>query len=132
VIVLDASALLAVLLDRPAGARVAAVFSSREREVAAPHLVDAEVAQVVRRYAARGELSEHVAVALVDDFLELPIVRYAHGPLLRRAFELRHNATIYDALYLALAEGLDCPLLTADRALASVPECRAAVEVIPD
>lgn len=128
--VLDASALLELLLGRPAGEPVAALLSRRDPELAAPHLLDAEVAQVVRRYAARGDLSATVAVALVDDLLELPIVRYPHAPLLRRAFELRENATVYDALYLALAEGLDCPLLTADGALATVPACRAVVQVL--
>ena len=60
----------------------------------------------------------------------MPIERHSHLPLVQRAFELRDNATIYDALYLVLAEVLEVKLLTRDRALARVPGVSAAVEVI--
>ena len=126
--VLDASVLVGFLLDRPGAARVADVLANDD--VAAPHLVDAEVAQVIRRYTARGDVTDGDGAAMLDDFLDLSLVRYSHAPLLRRAYELRHNATIYDALYLALAEGLGCPLLTADQSLAALPGCHAAVEVL--
>ena len=60
----------------------------------------------------------------------MPLRRYAHTPLLERIFELRDNATAYDAAYLALAEELDAPLLTRDDALRAVPDCSADVEVV--
>ena len=65
----------------------------------------------------------------VEDWLGLPVDRHPHDVLLPRIWELRHNATAYDASYLALAEVLDAPLVTCDRRLASVPEQSAIVEV---
>ena len=95
----------------------------------APHLLDAEVAHVLRRYVLRGELDIEQAGAALDDLANLPITRCPHGPFLGRALELRHNVTVYDALYLALGETLDAPVLTSDAALADVPGCRARVEL---
>jgi predicted nucleic acid-binding protein len=93
-------------------------------------LLDAEVGQVLRRLVASRALSAPRARDALDDLAALPIQRFAHGPLLARAFDLRHNTTIYDALYLVLAEGLRAPLLTRDRALASIPGHRAKVVVL--
>jgi len=131
VIILDASVVVDLLLDLPPYAeQIATRLTAEAPGLAAPHLLDAEVAQVLRRHVLRGELATEFAEAALDDLIALPIVRYPHAPLLARAFALRENATVYDALYLALAEGLDAPLLTRDAALAQIPGAKAQVEVI--
>jgi predicted nucleic acid-binding protein len=128
VIVLDASAALDFLLNlAPRAAFVEQRIIEAAAQLAAPHLLDAEVAQVLRRYVMRGELSANEALSVLADLGDLPIVRYPHGPFLERAFELRDNATIYDALYLALAESLGAPLLTSDKALAAIPGLQTQV-----
>lgn len=93
----------------------------------APHLVDAEVAQVLRRYLLRGDLELSRAELALQRLAALPLQRYAQGPLLVRALRLRENATVYDALYLTLAEVLQAPLLTRDRSLTEVPGHMATV-----
>ena len=98
--------------------------------VSAPHLLDVEVAQVIRRYALKGELSPAFAQMLVDDLTQLPITRYPHLGLVNRALEMLSNVTVYDGTYLALAEALDCPLLTGDQALMGIPGCTAEVHVL--
>ena len=102
----------------------------REREVWAPHLVDAEVGHVLRRAVASAELTARSAAAALDDLAEFPLRRAAHLGLLRRAWTLRKNVTFYDALYVALAERLDMPLLTFDRRLAAVPQAAKRVELL--
>lgn len=129
-IVADASVLLELLLRTPAGRELEDRLLDPDETLHAPHLVDVEVAQVTRRYGRCGELDEARGRQLLADLDHLPLQRYGHRPLLRRMWELRENATAYDAAYLALAEALDAPLLTRDRALASVPGCRARVEVV--
>jgi predicted nucleic acid-binding protein len=66
----------------------------------------------------------------VEDLESLPIVRYPHGPLLQRAWDVRRNVTAYDAMYIALAEALDVPLWTRDNRLAAAPGHAAVVEVV--
>jgi predicted nucleic acid-binding protein len=127
-IVLDASAAVDLLLNLEPRAR----FVRRQIERAAPalhapHLLDAEVAQVLRRYVLQAELPAAAAEAALVDLADLPLTRYRHGPFLHRALELRDNVTVYDALYLALAESLPAVLLTSDRALEHVPGCQAQV-----
>ncbi|SRR6266545_2248034 len=130
-IVLDASTVIDFLLTLPPCADVITErIRSEAPEVAAPHLIDAEVGQVLRRFVRAGQLDAVRAKQAIEDLLAMPIVRYPHGPLLQRAFELRENATVYDALYLALAEALDAPLITRDGALDTVPGCRAQVEAL--
>ena len=131
-IVADASAAVELLLraDGPAGRSLAARIAGRE-PVCAPHLLDAEVGQVVRRYVLRGEVSVARAAAAFEDLADLPIRRFPHTELLPRAFALRSNATVYDGIYLALAEALDAPLMSCDAALADVPRCTAKVEILP-
>ena len=130
-IVLDASVVLELLL------RTADSLDIEERVLAAgetlhaPHLLDIEVAQVLRRYAARGDISEHRGRLAIALLAQLPISRYAHEPLLPRIWALRTNLTAYDAAYVALAEGLTATLLTRDKALASAPAAaRAVIELI--
>jgi predicted nucleic acid-binding protein len=125
VIVADASLVVDGLLHPgPARDRV------RTEIVAGPELVDAEVANALRRRILARRIDVDVADGILDDYLALTIERYAHRPILRRAWELRHNATIYDALYIALAEMLDAPLVTRDAKLADVPGTRVTVEVV--
>lgn len=129
-IVVDASAVLEVLLRAPLADPVShRIFDSRET-LHAPHLLDLEVAQVLRRYCAMGELSAERGLEALDDLEDFPITRYAHEFFLRRIWELRSNVTAYDAVYLALAETLDAPLVTCDRALASSPGHKAQVELV--
>lgn len=129
-IVLDASVLVDLLLDLPPHAATIAARIRREApDLAAPHLADAEVGQVLRRFSTKG-LPAARAEAALGRLAALPFVRFPHTDLLARAFALRQNATVYDALYLALAEGLRAPLLTRDARLASIPGCRAKVEVL--
>lgn len=129
-IVLDASAALEILLrasDRPG--LVDRILRSGET-IAAPHLLDLEVLQVLRRFVLGGELTEDRAGEALEDHVALGIVRYPHDALLGRIWELRSNCTAYDAAYVALAEALDAVLITCDGRLAAVPGARAAVEVI--
>jgi predicted nucleic acid-binding protein len=129
VIVLDASVVLEVLLQTTAGRPLTPRLFADAESLHAPHLLDVEVAQVLRRFCARGALTAARADDALDDLLGLPITRYAHDLLLRRAWELRENLTAYDAVYVALAEALEAPLLTRDRRLAAAPHA-ARVEVI--
>jgi predicted nucleic acid-binding protein len=128
VIVVDASALLEVLLQTGAAAAVEARLFGGDT-LHAPHLLDLEVTQVLRRYERAGELSSRRAREALEDLAAFRIERYPHQLFLERVWSLRTNATAYDACYLALAEALDAPLLTMDRRLAGVPGHGATVEV---
>ncbi len=119
-IVVDASALLEVLLQTPAAARVSRRLFASGETLHAPHLVDVEIAQVLRRYVRTGVISEQRGAEALTDLSDFPLNRYPHVVLLPRIWEWRHNVTAYDAAYLALAEALDAPLLTRDRRLASL------------
>jgi predicted nucleic acid-binding protein len=96
----------------------------------APHLVDLEVVSVLRRRAASGDLDERRADLALQDLIDLPIARYPHLPFARRAWELRHNLTPYEAAYVALAETLACPFVTADARLSAVRGLSCEVEVL--
>lgn len=126
----DASVLLEILLRTPAGRDLEGRLLAPGETLHAPHLLDVEVAQATRRYWMQGDLGADRGRVLLEDLERMPLERYGHRPLLRRMWELRENATAYDAAYLALAEALGAPLLTRDAALASVPGCRARVEVV--
>jgi predicted nucleic acid-binding protein len=92
--------------------------------------VDLEVLAVLRRRLAAGDLDNRRAELALRDLEDLPIVRYPHLPFARRAWELRANLTPYDAVYVALAEVLECSLVTADRRLAAAAGVRCRVEVL--
>ena len=130
--VADASVVVYMLLNpgAAAGGTLAQRFARREA-IRAPHLLDVEVGHTLRRFTLRGEISVDRASALLDILAAVPIRRCAHTDLLPRAFALRSNVTMYDGIYLALAEMLNVSLLTGDAALADVPGCTAAVEVLP-
>lgn len=130
-IVADASVVVDLLLGAgsEAGDALARRLAAGE-QVCAPHLLDVEVGQVLRRFRLRNELTDARATMLVRDLVDLPIRRYPYSRLLPRAFDFRSNVTVYDGIYLALAEALDVALVTGDTALRDVPGCVAAVKVM--
>jgi predicted nucleic acid-binding protein len=129
-IVVDASALLELLLSTPVAEQVEDRLFDRRQTLHAPHLIDLEVAQVVRRYAATGEIKHARGRAVLSVLADFPLYRYPHDVLLARIWELRHNLTAYDAAYIALAEALDAPLLTRDRRLAGAAGHRVHVQLV--
>jgi len=133
VIVVDASALVEVLLRTPAAAAVVERLFSTEQTLHAPHLIDIEVAQVLRRYAASDRVEPGRCRDALDDLFDSPLDRYPHDLLLRRVWELRHNLTAYDAVYVALAEVLEARLLTRDRRIAATgwASCNSRACVTP-
>lgn len=126
---MDASAILEVLLQTPAARRVSSVLFAPSQTLHVPHLLDLEIAQVLRRYVRSASISAERGAEALADFLDLPLTRYPHFVLLPRVWQMRHNLTAYDSAYLALAEALDAPLLTRDRALARTGS-RARVELL--
>jgi predicted nucleic acid-binding protein len=130
VIVVDASTLLEFLLNTDSAPRVAErVFDARET-LHAPHLLDLEIAQVLRRYERAGALSAARAKHAFADLADVQITRYPHDILLPRVWSLRRNVTAYDGAYLALAEMLGATLITRDTALATIKGHKARVEVL--
>lgn len=118
-IVVDASALLEVLLATPAAPAVEVQMFAAGRTLHAPHLIDVEIAQVLRRYAAAGNIDDGRGRAALADLAAFPMRRYPHDLLLPRVWDLRNNLSAYDAAYVALADALDAVLLTRDRRLAT-------------
>ena len=129
-IVLDASAILELLLGTEAGHRVAARVEDPALGLHAPHLLDVEVAQVLRRYVRARELSSAAGAEALETLQELCVLRHPHPPLMGRVWELRADLTAYDGVYVALAEALGAPLLTCDGKLARAPGVRADVELL--
>ena len=129
-IIVDASALLEFLLQTPLGARVEARLFRDQDELHSPHLADVEVTQGLRRLVRAGEVSSDRAAEAIADLADLDLHRHAHLDLLTRAWKLRDKVTAYDAMYVALAEALDAPIVTCDTPLAKTPGHRAHIEVI--
>ncbi len=129
-LVVDASALLEVLLNTTSANRVAARLFGSGDTLHAPHLIDLEVAQVLRRYAASDALTPDRGAQALQDLTDFPLIRYPHDLFLPRIWELRHNLTAYDAAYVALAEALEAPLVTRDAALAGTRGHAATVELL--
>jgi predicted nucleic acid-binding protein len=127
-IVVDCSALLEVLLRAPAGKLVQAQWTEHTLHV--PHLLDLEIAQVVRRLVAATAITAERGRAALNDLADLPMTHYPHRALLPRIWELRGNLTAYEAAYVALAESLGAPLLTRDQRLAAAPGNRADIILI--
>ncbi|MEJ7794978.1 MAG: type II toxin-antitoxin system VapC family toxin [Nocardioides sp.] len=125
-IVLDASAALSALLN--AGA---ARESLGGEQVHAPHLIDSEVAQGLRRHVASSRITADDGWAALDAWRHLGLTRYATHALLSRVWELRTNLSAYDAGYVALAESLDCSLVTADARISRAPGIRCPITVVP-
>ena len=128
--VTDASALLEVLLQMPAARAVEHQLFDSGRTLHAPHLLDIEVAQVIRRRAVGGGIDDQTGRAALRALTDMPIQRYPHDVLLPRVWELRGNLTAYDAVYVALAEMLDAPLLTRDRRLADAARRFARCQLV--
>jgi predicted nucleic acid-binding protein len=125
-IVVDASAALSALLnDGPARQALA------REQLHAPHLLDAEVANGLRRHVASGQLTAEQGLAAVRTLGRLAITRYPVVALLERIWHVRANFSAYDASYVALAEALGCPVLTADARIARAPGLRCVVVVVP-
>ncbi len=129
-IVLDASALVELLLGTARGRQIAELVADPSIGLHVPHLADVEVAQALRRYVREGALEADVARSALEDLADLDLERHPHEPLLQRIWELRQNLTAYDAAYVALAEALDARLLTCDRRLARAPGLAARVELL--
>ena len=129
-IVVDASALLEFLLQTPLGTRVEARLFRYRDDFHVPHLADVEVTQGLRRLVRKGEVSRDRAAEAIADLADFDLHRHPHVDLLTRAWKLRENITAYRAVYVALAEALEAPIVTCDAPLAKAPGHRARIEVI--
>ena len=129
-IVVDASALLEFLLQTSIGVRVEERIFRDADELHAPHLVDVEVVQGLRRLVRMGEVSSRRADEAIVDLADLDLHRHPHVDLLGRAWKLRDNVSASDAMYVALAEALEATVVTCDRPLAKAPGRGPRIEVI--
>ena len=128
-IVLDASAAIDWLLQTPAGRQIEDRIYARNESLHAPHLLDVEVGQVLRRLARDSVIAAQRAEEAIQDVIALRITRYPHFVFLTRIWKLRHNFSAYDAAYLALTERLGATLITRDARLASAPPLGVSVEL---
>ncbi len=128
-IVVDAS-VLAVALgdDGPDG--VVARTALAEQTLVAPELIDLEVLSVLRRQVKTASMTAARAEIALSHLADLPMRRTSHRPLLRRCWELRQTVTAYDAAYIALAELLEIPFVTADKRLSRAPGLRCRIEAL--
>lgn len=125
-IVVDASAALSALLNAGPARRVLS-----EEQVHVPHLIDPEVASALRREVAASRIEPGDAWFALDRWRRLGLSRYGVFNLLQRVWQLREDLSAYDASYVALAESLDCALVTADVRLGQAPGIRCPVTVVP-
>ena len=125
-LVADASAVVAALLN----ARARSVLDG-DLQVHAPHLMDSEVASAVRTRVRRGKLDGRAGWDLLEHYRRLGITRHSTFPMYDRIWELRNNLSAYDAAYVALAETLDCPLLTGDARISRAPGLRCPITLFP-
>ena len=128
--VLDASVLVEILLQTPLGIRHTDRVLDRNDSLHAPHLLDLETLQAIRRLTLAGEISAGRAEAALIALLDLELSRHEHTPFIGRIWELRAAMTAYDAAYVALAEGLSAVLLTCDGKLARAHGHRAKIELL--
>lgn len=126
-IVVDTSAVLAVLTGRPRDEDLVRRLAD-DADLHAPHLIDVEVVHALRRLVSSGDLTQDRAADVRSDFADLSIVRYPHSPLADRMWELRHALSAYDAAFVALAEALGIPLVTCDLRLARAAGHQARIE----
>ena len=129
-IVMDASAMLEQLLGTPKGQRIREEYLVAGESFHVPHLLDLEVAQVLRRYYHHRILTDGRVAQVFEDFLDFPLTRYPHDPLLSRIWELRENFTAYDAVYVALAAVLNISMVTCDARVAAAPGHSAHVVLV--
>jgi predicted nucleic acid-binding protein len=132
-LVVDASAVTELLLNRPAGDAVAHHLREHDFDLHAPHLLDVEVLSALRRVVAARDASPARGEQAIADLVDLPIERYRHYELIPRIWELRENLSAHDATYVALAEAVaddGATLLTADGRLARGAEAFTGVHVL--
>ncbi len=125
-IVVDASAAVSGLLNNGQARRTLGT-----EQVHVPHLIDSEVAIALHRRVLAGQISERDGWSALDTWRRLATTRYPVHGLLERVWQLRTNLSAYDAGYVALAEALDCSLLTADARLSRAPGIRCTVTTVP-
>lgn len=127
-LVIDASMVVAALVDSGADGRWAETMLVSD-SLAAPHLLTAEAANILRRSALAGAISAEQASLAHADLLDLRVELFPYAPFASRVWELRGNVTCYDAWYVAVAEALSAPLATLDARLAKAPgpRCRFMV-----
>lgn len=128
-IVLDASATVEWLLQTNTGLQIDRRVYSSSESLHSPHLLDVEVAHVLRRLVATSRISAIRGDQALHDLVALRITRYPHDVLLTRIWQHRHNLSAYDACYVSLAENLSAPLVTCDARLSTVPGHQARIEV---
>lgn len=128
--VVDASVLAEYLGEAERAELARRCLVANRARLWAPHLVEAEVGHALRRGVRRGEIGVDAAREALDDLIAMPLRRVGHRQLIPRAWELRENVSFYDALYVALAELLEEPLITFDGRLAGASGVRAEVEVL--
>ena len=116
-IVLDASAVVELLTAGPLAEPLARDQAGRNDSLLVPHLLDVEAVSALKRLLAARHLDSHRSAQFLAGLAALPAERCAHTPLLGRIWELRHNFTAYDAVYIALAEATDSVLYTCDAKL---------------
>lgn len=128
-LVIDASMVVAGLIDSGTDGRWAEALLASD-SLAAPHMMTAEAANILRRSAAAGAISAEQASLAHADLLDLRVEFFPHAPFATRIWELRENVTCYDAWYVAIAEALGAPLATLDARLANAPgpRCRFLIE----
>jgi predicted nucleic acid-binding protein len=127
-IVVDASVLAPALGDDGDDAQRARAHLVGS--LVAPELIDIEVMSVWRRDARAGRITEQRAQQAMAALAKVSVARAPHGPLVARIWELRHNLSAYDAAYVALAEVLDAPLLTADQRLSRASQIRCQITLV--
>jgi predicted nucleic acid-binding protein len=130
VIVLDASAVVPLLIDPAATTQELQGRLRRESALLAPHLLDVEVAHALRRRVLAGGLSMAHARRAIRRLAVLPLIRWPHDRLLGRVLAVRDQLSAYDATYVALAEALGATLLTRDARMAKAGGHRARIEVV--
>lgn len=128
-IVLDASAAIDWLLQTSTGIRIEKRIFARGESLHCPHVMDLEVAQVLRRLVRESRISAHRAQEVIQDLLDLEIARYPHFVFLPEIWRHRHNLSAYDTAYVVLAEQLGATLITRDTRLAKAPGAAVVVEV---
>jgi predicted nucleic acid-binding protein len=130
-IVIDSSAAVDLVAGFEPRATWIASRVAADPDLHAPHLLDLEVANALRRFVRLGELVSTKAEAALAELKVLDITRYPHAPLLDRVWELRDNLTAYDAVFVALAEILDATLVTTDDGPAAAPGTFARIDAFP-
>jgi predicted nucleic acid-binding protein len=130
VIVADASAIIELLLQTEVGSRVEDRLRGIGADLHAPHLLDVEIANGLRRLVRRREVLPERAELALETLALLRIIRHPHLPLVNRVWKLRDNFTAYDAVYLALAESLDAVVVTCDARFGAAPSLPTRIEVI--